>query len=644
MQLARRTVLLFLIFFCFSSTLYAADLNFPYIRTRLKLSPCEDPFPGMGNYYSTLAKGMKSALWNPASLGKLEISEGSVTIIPNNETFNVSKDYSVTESSGGLDFGDGSSTSGGEYGIFFRLPADIGTGINTREIDAAGHSNYATEGTGINFSSAIKLNEWFTLGFSTNNPFEVQGIVGGDFPVTAKAITDFYGQNFGDMIINDQGKLSYTYTGGGSVTTYESTNAVWGGFITQEAVIPLITIMEGTNNVSFQSPYTSTLASQFGNAYIGLNMIPINATANIDNDIRAVVSSDTQDIYLYTPDFDPNNETAISDWTSDPNQYASEDGYQRKQIKLPAGEIFADGKYRGFYQASTARMDLGAMYDINEWCTVGLVLENIAGSSLNFRGNGIATFLNYREIDTAEAASFEDLIQPGGRDTYDLISDQWTSTTEVSSRKLYLEPERSYDLPKRVRFGVAFKKPFLIALDIEQNQTPLVIRYSDGNEMSEVNISNITLLRVGTETQLFALPVRLRTGITLLQKPTITGLTSEAQESVDTAFQMGFVPIKFDFGTDINLWGTIVGNSLGVNAQSLFNLMQFDTTNIDLSKMVYMNTYVAKDAWQVNYLIAADPIATYLAYQSKTVAAGSEREFETSDLRFIQTLGVTYRF
>jgi len=644
MQIARRSFFLLLILFYFASILYAADLNFPYIDSKLRVAPAEDPFPGMGNYYSTLDKGMKSALWNPASLGKLEISEGSVTIIPNYETFNYQRDYSVTESSGPLNFGEGSSTAGGEYGIFYRLPGDIGTGINTREIDVSGHSNYATEGTGINFSSAIKLNDWFTLGFSTNSPFAIEGTIGGDFPVTAKAITDFYGQNFGDMVINDQGKLSYTYTGGGSVATYESTNAVWGGFITQEAFIPLITIMEGTSDVSFQSPYTSTLASKFGNAYVGLNMIPINASANIDNDIRTVISSDTQDIYLYTPDFDPDNETAISDWTSDPNQYASVDGYKRKQINLPAGEIFATGKYRGFYQASTARMDLGAMYDITEWCTVGLVLENIGGSSLNFRGNGIATFLNYREIDTAEAASFDDLIQPGGKDTYDLISDQWISTNEVSGRRLYLEPERTYALPKRLRFGVAFKKPFLIALDVEQNQTPIVVGYGSGNEMNEVTISNINLFRIGMETQLFALPVWLRTGITLLQKPTITGLTTEAQQSVDSAFQMGFVPIKFDFGSDMDLWGTIVGNSFGFNGQSIFSMFQFDTTNLDLSKLVYLNNYVIRDAWKFNYLIAADPVSTFMAYRTKTVAAGSNREFEMSDLRFIQTLGVTYRF
>ncbi|MBU0672519.1 MAG: hypothetical protein KJ732_05785, partial [Candidatus Margulisbacteria bacterium] len=66
-------ILIYLSCLLLASFVQAADIDFPYGRFSLRLPPAEDPFPGLGNYYSTLSKGMKSALWNPASLGKLEL-------------------------------------------------------------------------------------------------------------------------------------------------------------------------------------------------------------------------------------------------------------------------------------------------------------------------------------------------------------------------------------------------------------------------------------------------------------------------------------------------------------------------------------------------------------------------------------------
>jgi hypothetical protein len=621
----------------------AADLDYPYLRVRLKLPPSEDPFPGMGNYYSTLSKGMKSALWNPASLGKLKLSEASLSSILELKTYDYQKSFDVEEQGGDLEF-DGGGTPGGNYGVFFRYPQDIGTGLATREIEVMGHANYATESTGLNFSSALKVNEWITVGFASTSPLEVYGDLAGEIPVTAKTVTSFYGQTFGDMQIKSDGKLQYTFTSDGTVTTYESTQDIWDGFLTQEATIPLISLTEARNSLNLQSPFMGTVSSRYGKLFVGLNMIPINATANINNDVRAVVSSDTEDIFLYTPDFDPENETELANWINDPDKYGTSAGYKRKQIKLPAGETVGTAKYRGFYSASTTRFDLGAMYDVTDWLTVGVVLENLGGSSLNFKGNGIASYISYRDIDTAEAENFDDLIQPGGKSSYDLITDTWVTTFEVQGRKLYLEPEKNFALPKRIRYGIALKRPFLIAIDFEQNQTPMTFTYTEDDQPKEITISNINLMRIGTETRFFALPFWMRSGLTLLSKPNVTGLNADAQQSFDDAFQFGFLPLKFDLGADMNLWGTMVGGSFGFNGQSIFSFLQLDTTNLDLTRFVFYNTYVARDAWQIDYRAQVDPSATAAAYGSKTVPAGEEKSFEFSDVKFVQTLGVTYRF
>ncbi|MFC1637508.1 hypothetical protein ACFL1W_00655 [Candidatus Margulisiibacteriota bacterium] len=623
---------------------FAADLHYPYLNIRLKLPPSEDPFPGLGNYYSTLSRGIKSALWNPASLGKLELTEASLSSMLEQKSYNYERSFDVAEYGGDLDLGDG-GTSGGRYGIFFRYPDDIGSGLATREIEVMGHANYATESTGLNFSTALKVNEWITVGFATTNPLEVSGDLSGEIPVTAKTITSFYGQTFGDMVIGNDGKLEYTFTdGGGGVTTFESTGSVWQGFLSQEATVPLIALTEARNSLNIESPFIGTVSSRYKNLYVGLNMIPINATAQINNDVRAVVSSDTGDVFLYTPDFDPDNETDLTNWINDPDNYGTSAGYKRKQIKLPAGQTIGTAKYRGFYTASAARFDLGAMYDITDWLTVGIVLENMGGASLDFTGTGRAAYYSYRNIDTAEADNFDDLIQPGGPDSIDLITDTWVTSHEVQGRKLYLEPQKNYALPQRLRYGFALKKPFLIAIDFEQNSTPMTFTYTDNDLPQEVTISNISLMRIGTETQFFALPFWLRSGLTLLSKPTVTGLDADAQQSFDDAFQFGFLPLKFDMGADINLWGTLVGGSFGFNGQSVFSFVQLDTTNLDLTKFVFYNTYVARDAWQIDYRAQVDPSATAAAYGTKITPAGEEKGFEFSDVKFVQTLGVTYRF
>jgi len=636
-------ILALCIVFLVSTTSFAADLHYPYGRFRIKLPPSEDPCPGLGNYYSTISRGMKTALWNPASLGKLELAEASLSMIGPLERYNYERSFDIEEQGGDLEF-EGTTEAGGRYGIFYRYPQDIGPDLATKEIEVMSHSNYATETTGLNFSTALNVNEWLAVGFASYNPMEVEMDIAGDVPVTAKALSDFHGQTFGDMVIGDDGKLRYTYTDGGITTTYESTAAVWNGFLSQEATIPLLAFSELRNNLHIQSPYIGTIASKLGKFCLGINMIPISASLNIDNDVRAVVSSDTQNIDLYHPDFDPENESDIQDWVNDPNRYGDPAGYSRKELILPAGEVVGTAKYRGFYSASTARFDLGAMYDVTDWLTVGIVFENATGSSLKFKGNGIATFYNYRDLNTEEAENMDDLLKPGEDESVNLVSDRWITSFEVDDTKLYLEPEKTYELPRRMRYGIALKRPFLIAIDLEQNLTPITIQTTDGDELKEYTVSNIQLLRIGTETQFFALPFWMRSGLTLLAKPTVTGLDADAQESFDDAFQFGYLPLKFDLGANINAWGTVAGGSLGFNGQSVFNLVQFDVTNTDLTKMVFYNIYVERGAWLVNYLVQADPLASATAYGNRTVPEGEEKKFEFSDVRYVQTVGVTYRF
>ena len=502
--------------------------------------------------------------------------------------------------------------------------------------------NYATNPTGLSFSSALKINDWLTLGFATNNPFGAEINLAGDFPTTVKSVTNLNGQTLGDMQIGTDSKLRYTFSSSGTVATYESTRPLWGGFITQEAVIPLTSISALRNNFDVQSPYTATLAGGTDKFHVGLNMIPVNATANIDNTVQEIIPAGTSDIFLYTPNFDPNNESDLAGWINDPDKYGTSSGYLRKQIKLPAGELVGESKYQGFYSASAARFDLGMMYDVNDWFGVALDLENISGSSLNFRGSGLASYISYRNYDTAEAGSVGDLLLPGGSQTVDLLPDRWITTFEAGSAKLFLEPEKNYSLPRRLRLGAVLRKPFLIAIDYESNQNPITIPGSV--EAGNLVISNLSFIRLGFETRVFVLPWWLRFGLSLMMKPNLAGGDPTTVENINKYFKYGVLPARFDLGSTLNLWSYEVSGAFGVSALPAINLLQFDTQNADLSKTVYYTFGAKKDAWEVNYLSAVDAGSTAAAYSNKPTPAGGSKQFEFSDVKYVQTLGVTYRF
>ena len=634
----KRTILLLMVLIFGTTITFAADVNFPYSSVRLKFSTSQDPYPGLGNYYSTLAQGMKTSLWNPASLGKLKVTDVSLGISSASKTGTFLKTVNVTEMSGNL---QNNGSTAGQYGIFFRPLSSIGSGISTREVEIQTSSTTKTENAGLDFSSAIRVNDWLSFGIATNTPLEMELETAGDFPVVARTTTNLYGQTMDEMKITNNGKLQYTYSSGGSTITYESVSSLWSGFLSQEVTVPVTSISSMRNSYQLQSPYMGTGAINLGKLYLGLNLIPISATANISNNVTSMVNSDTEDQFLYVPNFDPNNESDLANWINDQDKYGTTNGYKRKQLLTHAGEIVATTTYRGFYSASAARFDIGGMYDVNDWLTIGMAMENLGGANLNFQGSNIASYVNYRDVNTAETENISDIFQPGGSSTLDPLTDQWISTTEVSGTKLALESQKTYELPRKTRIGLTLKRPFLIAIDYEQNQNQIKYNYQENSLDKEIVISNINYLRLGFEFHLFS---RWRLGTTLMFKPTVTGLTSEAQDSLNSAFGMWVLPVKIDLGNEFSAWGTTIGNSFGFNAQSIINYLQFDHLNVDLSKIVYFNSYVIKGNWRFYYLTQVDPIATATAYGSKTPAAGQTRSFEISDLRYIQTVGATYAF
>lgn len=630
----RKKLLPLVFVFLMAASALAADLNYPYGSVNLKLPPADDPFPGIGNNFCALAKGMRTALWNPASLGKLKLSEASLMLIQGTGTDTITKTSKLDEMSGTFEVGAGSGAkSVSSYAVFFRPFADlVGAGTTTKEISMQSNLSYATSGTGQNFTAAQRVNDWLVVGFASRNPVEGDISMAGNFPVTGRAAMNLYGQDFGGFRVTTSGSFEFDF----GTTTLTTEAPAWSGFLSQEVTVPLTNISEFRDNINVESPYVGTIAASRGKLYAGLNFLPISASGQIDNDVRTVVNSDTPAQSIYVPNFDPNDPAGSAGWFTDPAKYGASGGYYAKPIDLPTGDIVADARYRGFYSGSAARFDLGLMYDVSDWFTVGLALENIGGSSLNMNGSGLAGYVTYRNVNTQEV---DNLLLPGAPGGWTVFQDRWTTTDEVNGTPLSLERNKTFQLPRRTRLGFALKRPFLIAVDFEQNQSPFTIPASQ-----EIVVSNLAFLRIGAESRLFSLPFWLRGGTTLALKPSIATTDQSVIDNINKAFKFGLLPVKLDLGSTLKLWDFEIGDSLGVSLMPVLGVLQFDVNNVDLSKMAYYSLSVARGPWQVKYLSQVDPGATGAAYSNKPADAGGNKSFEVSDLKFVQTLGVSYIF
>ncbi|MBU0502645.1 MAG: hypothetical protein KJ811_05335, partial [Candidatus Margulisbacteria bacterium] len=148
------TIILFLgisLFFsppAFSQTV--AGTTFPYARIDLRTPTHNDPFPGLGTYYSALSDGINTARWNPASLMKIEHAQGNLSLsgATNKTTYNYN--YATDDST--LNLGSQTDFS---VGYYFTGDETVSTAAK-REHTAK--TNYTNQTTQLNFAQALKVN------------------------------------------------------------------------------------------------------------------------------------------------------------------------------------------------------------------------------------------------------------------------------------------------------------------------------------------------------------------------------------------------------------------------------------------------------------------------------------------------------
>ncbi|PIS30577.1 hypothetical protein COT42_02750 [Candidatus Saganbacteria bacterium CG08_land_8_20_14_0_20_45_16] len=634
MQLLKRDWLI-IVFLLVTTSVQAAVVTgtaFPYARFHLTPPPQSNPFPGLGTYYSTLSSGIETTLWNPASLAKIEHAQTSCSLFMGGESVSYPRTFNSEDGSASL--GDQDTFS---LDYYFTGDESVTTAA-TREHTA--HTFFDFKNNSLNVKQSFKFNDWLALGFITQTHSGFSMDLDGAFPMIAKTSASFAGSNdiFGSgFAINNNGYLTYTKTEeGGSTYNFTTTQALWSGFLNQNSNVPLSVITQANNELAFDSDLILCGAVKWDKLSFGANLVPISASANITNTALAYVKAGTPDISIYLPNVDANDESSVLNWLQNPDQYSSESGYDRNVISVPAGEVVAEAKYNGFYQASTVRSDLGLNYDLGEIATVALALENFGDAALNFRGQSRVAYVKSR-VSTDEPTGFDD---PSQEFQWKLFKD--TFETVSGTEDLFLEPEINIHLPKKIRLGFALKKPLLLAIDYEQNQTPLIINYSDNDIAKTLTLSNLSILRLGLESQLFFLPARFRCGAPLLLKPEISSTDAELKDNIEQAFKYGLLPAGLTLGLDVNAWGKVIGASTGFSVLPIISLYQCDLQNNDLARIAYYDIYFVNDPWQVTLSCALDPTGTAGAYANRSDLLDKSLKMEY--LKWLQTLSISYKF
>jgi len=657
----RRTIALFLLIFFIQS--YALAVNdFPYIDITIKVPAQEDPYPGIGNNYSSLSKGIETVLWNPAGLAKIKEAELLVGFPSTTVTSPFTKPFSVSDT--GIDT---STLTGGitEVGTTFGISLGVifssdpsATTFSTHEY--TGHLNYSTVPTGSIYKQSIKLADWLAFGISTHGETGYAVSFAGDFPAQLKMAADFYNITGTDQFSVDNGRLTIVYSTEGSPgTSYTTADQVWDGFLKQDQRMPFITVLNARNDLSVQSNLTLTSAAKWGNFSAGANITPISALYNIDDSLRVIFDGKAPDLFIQVPDVDIKNEANISQWVSTPNLYGTQSGYKKEYfLRIPAGENVAEFRYKGSLAASAFRLDLGAMYELGEDLTLGFAFENFNNSQLDFKAIGRSTYINYRAL-------------PGFFGSPESFPENYTSVTDPN---VGIEGEKIVQIPQRIKIGATLRKPYLITLDYEWQPRPISFRLQNADKtFSLLSFNNLSLLRAGFETRVFNWPLWLRAGTILILKPELSGEDRLVRETFESMFAYGFYPIKLDLGARYLYQDYEIGGAIGFSVLSFLNplwiwelstppvidyrnkdlvssiailapallttLNMGDTVNQDFGRLAYFNTSLKRDNWQLIFQNAFDIGSTGAAYN---IAAN--RRDVLSWIKWITTLTVSISF
>ena len=584
--------------------------------------------PSLNSQFTTLAHGVVDVLANPAGItdvNTIEIAFGLSGYVNNPIRSDTNSIYIDDAGMEGLEQAPNSRA-------YVRITDDR-TAVSPEPRAVTVDEDYS-KGGGFNyFGMTYKVADWLAFSISRRRPTVMSFDYSAFMPVMVDVKADFRGATFEAGNPGDYIRIRYDGTIEAVIAGMPHTSEVsaWSGFLDQGT--SEVNWVNGIfdNSIANHNSVVITTAIKTGQVSWGLNVIPESVDIELNNEMYVQSDANNSNLKFYLPKTNFGSTLEALYWVTSEVQTPA--GYHSMEVETLPGQQLGSAKVAGKYSGSFVRMDLGMQWEPTDWFTLAGVYENFNGATLKLEGVNIIQYVQHRldttaKMPTEESASYWNPFLPDP--THEV------EVENVIRNTLTMQP---IELPKKLKFGCAFKKPFLIAVDWEQWQNEYRFTSDPGHPETAhyITISDITFLKLGMESQFWFFPVIMRGSLTSLLRPTTND--PELEKNFDDLYQsLPVVPVDgnlyFGFGLLDGEWGF----GFGGGGLPLLRAVMLDMSGI--AKVFYLNTYFKKGDWQVSYLMTMDPVLTAFSSDISTTAGID------SDIRLMQTstLSIGFRF
>lgn len=544
------------------------------------------------NSFSAAGSGLNSVNSNPATIVRSPTFEVSFGYGADLASHAIST-LTVSDEDMGSIGGDNSFFSAG---LFFTddLPDAPTNEFKTRDVKVK--TDYDHGGGLTDFGVAFNFGKVFAFGVTRQRPaiFDIE--LAGYCPTIFRGTINMLGQTMyasGQTLeVQPDGKAVFTGTG----TSFVTSDSLWPEFTNNSSDAAMSSTINVADKATDSREIVLTIGGSFGNLFWGVNAIPINSNIVLNNYMISQVSSTAANMVYHVPYF--TDEAQAYEWYASGN-YSREAGYRPYTFVLSPGATVELGVAAGNYSASAMRVDLGFIWQLTNDLSLSMVYENIGGANLIYKGKGVeSTIESYINRDTVP--SFE----PGSGGSWNPL----TNTPEAieGAKGFYLPEEFTVNLPRKGKLGLAFNKPFFFAIDYERYFSDIIY---DGT-----TVKDLAFLKVGMESQIFALPLVFRVESNWLLKPTILGITDPkaVKDLNDFLNTYPALPTETKFGLGLKIAGGELGGDFMENHASLLAIYQGNM--MDFMKVLSYDLYFRTDNWDITYTAVAEPF--YLLAQN----------------------------
>ncbi len=555
--------------------------------------------PSLNSQFTSLSCGVTDVLANPAGLMQVntfEVAVGASAFVSNPIKSDRNTVYVDDQSVQGIQNSPNSRA-------YIRLTNDR-TAV-TPEARPLNIDEDYSKGGGINyFGATYKVNDWLAFAITRKRPTAISFDYQMMAPVMADVKANFRGTSVeaggqGNYIqIRSDGTIEAVI---GGITLGTSKVPAWSGFLdqgTSEA-----NDVEGTfdDSITNQDSVVLSAAVQTGQVSWGLNVMPMTYDIEMNNEMSVQSDPGNSNLTVYIPNLDFGSTQDAINWVT--QECGSPTGYRTLEVETLAGQQIGAAKVAGKYTGTVVRMDLGFQWNPNDYFSMGAVYENFNHGTLQLEGVDVIQYVEHRVDVNAKVPTFE------GTTYYDPFLSTPTHEVETENTIRSALTFQPIELPVKLKFGVALKKPVLLAVDWEQwqNEYSFSSHPSHPDTAHYITISNINFIKVGGETQLFFLPIMLRGSITGLIRPETDD--KSVDQSLDDLYKnTPVVPVDGNIYLGFGVLDGELGVGVGGGGLPLLQAVMFDMSSI--AKVFYSNIYYKKGNWQVSYLMTMDPVLT----------------------------------